>query len=254
MSATRIAAGFVCAGLYAAAAGATAAQQGTAAGDGLFESYRVELNGTRGHFVSVGNVPVSQETGFSSESAVDVPELWEERSFDELVAGPSSARSSFEASIESSPTMLSGRLDVSAEAFSEFDGGGSSSRVFHDLNIAAENLDVVGNVIVRLDGSASVGGFGRSTLTYVFRSDEFTERGSIREDLSGGINLLFENVQLSFFDISLTARTEAGTDSPVTNASADLTADWSVEIFPIPTPGSAVGVGCLGLLALRRRR
>lgn len=247
MKTVTIAAGMVC----ALGAGA---QQGTTGGDGPLSRFEVELNGTRSYFVDAGGQPVSQESDFSTDATVFVPQAWEDSSFDRLEAGPNEARSEFDAFVESDTTLLSGGLDISANAFSDFNASGSSARLFHELNISVQDLGVFGDVLVTLDGSAGLNGFGRSTLTYVFRSDEFVRRGALRDDQSDGFSVLFEDVNIENLDISFIARTEAGTDSPVTNSQANLSVNWSVEIIPIPSPGTAVGLLAAAGLAVRRRR
>ncbi|MEO1715712.1 MAG: hypothetical protein AAFR76_01255 [Planctomycetota bacterium] len=245
---------FAAAGMVCAWAASAAAQQSDTDLGGSFGSFGIELNESNGYFVRAGGVPVSKTTDQTSEATLLAPEPWEFRSQDSLEAGPSVARSQFEAFVASESTRLEGGISISADAFSSPDDGGSSTRLFHDLNVTAEGIDTIADVLIELDANASVSGFGRSILSYSFRSDEFDELGFILPDENGRVSVFFESINISFLDIAFTAVTEAGTDAPVLNASADLNAMWSVEIVPIPAPGSAVGLAGLGLLSLRRRR
>ncbi|MEL6499138.1 MAG: hypothetical protein AAF937_03325 [Planctomycetota bacterium] len=245
---------FAAAGMICAWAASAAAQPAGIDLGGPLGSFGVELNESSGYFVRVGEVPVNKTTDQTTEATLLVPQPWEFQSQDSLEAGPSAAMSQFEAFVESDSTRLEGGMSISADAIASPDNDAVSTRLFHDLNVTAEGIDTIADVLIELDANASVSGFGRSTLTYSFRSDEFDERGTVRPDENGRVSVFFESIDVSFLDIAFTAVTEAGTDAPVLNASADLNATWSVEIIPVPAPGSAVGLAGLGLLALRRRR
>lgn len=261
MQAIKVAALSVCASgvAWQAAALQGGAGGGTGLGEGPLGGYSVQVNGTREFRIGSVASPIVQSNDFGTASAVPALGDWEWSSFDRLDSSLSRTSSMFDAEIRSTHDRLSGRLEARSSALTQFQEEPSespSSRAFQELQVVAEPLDVLADVLVTIDVDTSLSGFGNSRVSWNTFSDEFSDRGIVfpGNEEDGSFQMLYENVNVSFFELQLRVTSDALTDAPVLNADSFVNVDWSVEIAPVPAPGSIAFVGVAACAASVRRR
>ena len=247
MKTAMIAAGMLC------ALNAAGQQLGTGA-DGPLSSFEVNLSGDRRFDLSIGQDQIESTSTLNTEATVFVPQAWDYDETDGLEFGSVRAGSMISAVIESDADRLQGELRVEAFAFETPESDSASARLFHNIAVVADDLEGVYDIVLSIDADSSLAGFGRSTLTWAFGADGVSDRGRVASNGSDSLVVVYEDVDLTSMFFSLNARNDAGTDDPVLDSTATLNVDWSIELIPVPAPGSAAGLLMLGGLALRRRR
>ncbi|MGP1273614.1 MAG: hypothetical protein ACTS22_09805 [Phycisphaerales bacterium] len=243
--------GIILAGVLCAS---TAAATQTGTPEGPLGSYSLELDTSASFQAFVRGEQVRASSDTTLAETLLVPGPWAIDLGDTFEAGSTLGETIVQSSIVSSPTRLEGSFlgiaSVSTPSENEAPVAGMTS----DFEVSAEGLSGIADIVLTIDASASLSGFGTSSLTWTFFSDDIGVRGLVRPGSPDSRTLLFENVDLTEFRFGFFIRQRADTDAPVLDSLSTAAIAWSIDILPIPAPSGLGVLAVGGVLAGGRRR
>lgn len=237
-------------------AGAIGAQAAMAQVDppAVLSTLAVESNTNSSVFATIAGEQIADSFQQNLEDSIVVPDPWQLDIENSLRIGNALGDVRSESDVSASAFRVDGTYSATTSATTADESILPSTRLDENFQIAARDLNVIADIVLTINGSASVGGFGTSILSWAFLTDGRGESGTIRPDEPGGGLFVFEDINLSRFEFTLDTRLSAGLDAPVLNSDASVQLDWSIEILPIPAPGAGALLAAAGAGLIRRRR